>query len=185
MRINLWAGPGAGKSSLASVIFASLKKDGFVVELITEYIKKWAYQKKNTSSFDQLYVFAKQLNSEDLILRNGVEHVISDSPILMQTYYAKKYNFPCVDSLVQIANAFEKKFPSLNIFLNREGVEYQELGRYENYQEAIEADAKIYEFACDFLGKENIHIFKTINHNEIVDFVKNKIEKEAEKNVKS
>ena len=181
MRINLWAGPGAGKSSLASVIFSSLKKEGVVVELITEYIKKWAYEKKNTSSFDQLYVFAKQLHSEDLILRSGVDHIISDSPILMQTYYAKKYNFPCLNSLIDIAFEFEKKFNSLNIFLDREGVEYQELGRYENFDEAKEADKQIFDFACSFLGKENVHVFKTVEHDKIIEFVKERIKCQAQK----
>ena len=41
---------------------------------------------------------------------------------------------------------FEEKNPSLNIFLDRTGLEYQEAGRYEDHSQAIWMDGQIREF---------------------------------------
>ena len=37
--INLFGGPGCGKSTIAAELFAILKKQGYEVELVTEYAK--------------------------------------------------------------------------------------------------------------------------------------------------
>jgi adenylate kinase family enzyme len=91
-RICLFAGPGSGKSTLAAKIFAALKEQQIQVELINEYIKTWAYTGKVPKSYDQLYVFAKQLNSEDVILRH-VPLLITDSPLLLNSAYPLHYQF--------------------------------------------------------------------------------------------
>ncbi len=39
MRINLFAGPGAGKSTTATWLFSQLKIAGISIELTSEYVK--------------------------------------------------------------------------------------------------------------------------------------------------
>jgi hypothetical protein len=60
-RICLHAGPGSGKSTLAARVFGELKVRGYDVEHVPEYIKTWAHAGRKPESYDQLYVFAKQL----------------------------------------------------------------------------------------------------------------------------
>ena len=146
MRVNLFSGPGAGKSTLASGLFSEFKKKNYSIELVHEYIKKWAYEGRKPKSFDQVYIFGHQLHAEDSILQSGVKNLITDSPLFMQCSYAIKYNFPCWQELLGIAKEFEKQFPSLNIFLDRKGIPYQDLGRYETEEEALAMDEKIKSF---------------------------------------
>lgn len=148
-RINILAGPGAGKSTLAARLFSELKSDGYDVEHITEYIKTWAYQKRKPQSFDQLYVFAKQLNSEDLALRE-VNHIITDSPLIVNVAYSQFYGCNFAPELLSIVNRFEQKYPSLNLFIER-SVEYVDKGRYQTPAEAIEFDTLLWNLVTNTL----------------------------------
>ncbi len=42
--INLWAGPGAGKSTTAAGLFNLMKIRGYNVELVTEFAKEMVYE---------------------------------------------------------------------------------------------------------------------------------------------
>src|SRR5690606_2311193 len=119
------------------------KMSGYNVELAREVIKRWAYQNISPQSFDQYYLFGKQTREEDLLLNHGVDLVVSDSPVLMQAAYAKRYGVPRAEHLIDVALEFEKKFPSLNIFLDRTGIDYQQQGRFENEEEARQMDEMI------------------------------------------
>lgn len=168
MRICFYGGPGCGKSTMASRIFADLKIRNYSIELVHEYIKKWAYMKRVPKSFDQVYIFAQQLHSEDLIFQSGVEHIVTDSPLFMQPFYSKTYNFDFWDNLMLIARKYEEKQPSLNIFLER-AVEYQQNGRYENADQALDRDQKMREF----LQEQEVPfvVFKPTDYDNILNYV--------------
>ena len=174
MRINLWAAAGVGKSTVASGLYYHLKKDGYNVELVSEYIKKWAYEKKVPKSFDQLYVFAKQLHTEDSFLNHGVEHLVTDSPIGLQLYYTWKYNFISHANLVNVAKDFETKYPSFNILLDREGIEYKARGRYETEEQAKHNDLELCGFMNNLLSGNYITC-KSIDLDLIVEKVKEQL----------
>ena len=115
MRICLYGPPGCGKSVMASSLFAAMKKTGYLVELVTEYIKKWAYMKRLPKGYESLYVFSKQLHAEDVFLRHGVNYIVTDSPILLNCAYSAIYEHPIAPHLLEIANKWELEYPSLNI----------------------------------------------------------------------
>ena len=141
-RINLYGGPGIGKSTVAAQLFAHLKVRGFEVELVNEWIKAWAWQGIKPGGFDQLYVFAKQLRKEDIVLRHG-GFIVTDSPLFTQLAYLKQYGDDAehlYDALTIVGNAWEKKYPSLNILLDRGNREYRQKGRYQNERQAKEID---------------------------------------------
>ena len=143
-RICLYGGAGCGKSTLAAGLFYEMKKHGFNVEYVPEYIKDWAYEGRIPKSFQQLYIFAKQLNREDVLFPH-VSTIITDSPLLMNTVYSKKYNFVGWRQLVAMADLFEEKYPGLHIFLNRGDMGYRTEGRYEDIDGAKSMDAMIKE----------------------------------------
>ena len=169
MRINLWGGAGCGKSTSAARIFGELRQKGYDIELCQEYIKQWAYQKRIPKSFDQLYIFGKQVYTEDLMWQAGVKHLITDSPLLMQGFYATIYNTPVKDELVSLAKKYELIHPSINIFLDRKDIPYQQNGRYETIDEAIERDHKMIEFLK--LHKISYHIFMTKDYHSIMSYI--------------
>jgi nicotinamide riboside kinase len=165
LRISLFAGPGAGKSTMAAAVYARLKTMHCNVELVQEYIKNWAYEDRPIKSFDQCYIFAKQMRSEDRLLQSGLEMIVSDSPMFLQCYYADKYNTEFAPELFSIANKFEQEYPAINIFLKRHHCEYQQKGRYETYEESLVVDAEIQKY----LTSKNIPF--VIAENEVEHIV--------------
>lgn len=146
-RICLMAGPGAGKSTLAMRIASFLKAQGIETEYSVEWVKTMAFLKVPIAGYDQLYIMAKQMRQEDIILRNSGSIVVTDSPPLMTVVYAaKKYHFNSWKALRDIALDFESNYRTLNIFVDRSDLEYSNEGRYENKDEAIEIDNSIKEF---------------------------------------
>ena len=146
MRINLYGGPGSGKSTCAASVFAKLKMLGVPVELVAEYIKLWAYEKRKVESFDQVYIFAKQQRREDRLLRAKVQVIVSDSPLYLQCMYAKRFNAPGWEELINLARKFEEKYSSINLLLKRHNGRYDTGGRYQSKDEALQVDTEIREF---------------------------------------
>ena len=146
-RVNFYAGAGAGKSTTAAWLFSELKRRGKSVELVMEYIKAWAYIDRKPRSFDQVYVFGKQLHAEDRILSSGVECVVTDSPLLLSPVYSSLYGGQLIAShLYGIAKAFEEQFPSVNIYLMRGNKPYIQQGRWGSRAEAENVDKMVLEF---------------------------------------
>jgi hypothetical protein len=172
MRINFFSGPGAGKSVVAAKTFVELKIKGYNVELAKEYIKTWAYKKLVPKSFDQYYIFGKQLHEEDVLLSNGVEHIVSDSPLLMQLSYMERSGNNYLP-LLEAIQEFEIKYPSFNIFLDRTGLPYRSIGRYENETQASEMDNRI----KSLLNKHSIPYveMKTLDFEAIMDSIISKL----------
>jgi len=168
-RICFFGGPGSGKSTTAAYIYSQLKKFGCSVELIQEYVKAWSYEKRTVSSFDQVYLLAKQIRMEDLVLRNNVDLVVTDSPVSMSTCYAKAYGFAAWKSLIELSIEFEKQYPSLNLFLDRRDTEYEAHGRYQTKEEAIEMDKIIKELLIS--GEESFQILDCRDLEKILSVV--------------
>ncbi len=144
-RICLYGGPGVSKSTTAAGLFYALKQESLeskvIVELVQEYVKNWAYQKREPTGTDQVYLFAKQLHKEEVLLRNGVDMVITDSPLAMSVCYAeKKASKTVATSLRAIATEFEGTYPGLHLFIVRGNRPYIDKGRYETLEQAKSMD---------------------------------------------
>ena len=144
-RINFFGGPGSGKSTIAHRIFAELKILGYQVEFVGEYVKKWAYAGIPIDNFSQVYIFGKQLYAEYSVLKT-VKCIITECPIMMHIPYCDEI---CGPDLFSIGQKFENQFPSLNIYLERletSEKDYQNWGRYENYEQAVNMSERIRNF---------------------------------------
>jgi predicted ATPase len=171
-RINLWGGPGAGKSTMAAYLYAELKAIGFKVEFSQENFKPWAYQGRKASGYDDLLLFAQQLHAEEVYLRNGVDYVVVDCPPLMCCVYNKS-RVPCHADLVNIAMGYEEAYKSINIFLEREQV-YQEHGRIHSSDEAKVID---HEMRINYLVRYNLEhrSFRMTDREAVLNYVREKI----------
>lgn len=143
MRINLYAGPGAGKSTTAAMLFAKLKIAGYSIELVSEYVKAWAIAKRAPVGFDQVYLMGKQLQYEYRFLSNGIKNVIADSPVLLSACYTRA-NYPdlinVADHMDGIVMEYERQHPAINIFLDRGDKEYKTEGRFQSKEGAQRID---------------------------------------------
>lgn len=142
MRFNFFGGAGSGKSTSAAWAFSEMKKSGYSVELVLEYIKTWAYLDRHLKSFDQVYIMSKQLHQEDRLLYSGVKNIVTDCPVILSSIYANYYkcNPDLISGLELIARHFNSTFPAVNIFLKRGDKPYVSEGRYQTEEEAREID---------------------------------------------
>lgn len=130
--INLFGAPGAGKSTTAAGLFHLMKLKKFNCELVTEYAKEMVWRGLPHSAFqDQLYITAKQ-NMRLEVLRDKVDFVITDSPLLLGCVYASTDYYCGYKNLVEsIFNSYN----NINFFVNRVK-DYNPVGRNQTEGES-------------------------------------------------
>ena len=89
--INLFGGPGVGKSTMCASIFSKLKILGFECEMATEYVKDIVWEESFKKLENQIYIFGKQHARVHRLL-NKVDIVITDSPLLKSRVYDQDNN---------------------------------------------------------------------------------------------
>lgn len=151
--INLFGGSGIGKTTTAAHLFAEMKYAGHHCELVREYVKTWAWQKRKVGPFDQMYLLGKQSKYES-VLYNVVDYVITDSPLLLCPIYERYYTGK--DILGPAAVNFIKDAETQGIsrvnFLLKRNKKFDDRGRYETLDQAIQVD----EFVKAYLLENNI-----------------------------
>lgn len=144
--INIFGGPGVGKSLMASGLYHEMKKMELNVEFVTEYAKELTYEGRyNVLEQDQLYVFAKQ-HRKILRLRDQVDFIISDSPLLLSAVYSElnPYNVFDHDLFAKLVYNINDKYNNLNILLERNmNFDYKQEGRYQDEAGALFVDNAI------------------------------------------
>lgn len=153
--INLFGGPGVGKSTTAAAIFVEMKRRNMNVELVTEVAKDFVWEGRMKTLDIQLYVTIKQFRNL-YRLKGKVDYVISDSPILLGCIYADKYAPTLPASYKQLIVDLHKQEldPSVNIILRRV-FGYDSNGRYQSEDEAHQLDRDIH----NVLDSNNIPSF--------------------------
>jgi hypothetical protein len=174
-RICFYAGGGSGKSTTAAWLFSELKRAGCSIELVTEYVKALAWQNLRPTSFDQCYLFGKQLHYEDRVLKSGCNLIVTDSPVLLSSIYARLFADPpeMSEPLEKLALIYEKSYPSVNIFLERGDKDYKMHGRWGDIDGAKRVDGEI-RGTLDRLGLE-YEIFNWKQPQQILKYVQDKV----------
>jgi len=140
--INLFGGPGTGKSTTASGLFNKMKKAGYKVELVTEYAKDLVYSKSFFRLKDQLYILAKQ-HHPLFKLESQVDFVIIDSPLLLSIVYSQDSDHLPKSLFDQLVMEMFNSYKNINFYLERGESEFQEFGRVHNLKESIQIDKEI------------------------------------------
>lgn len=111
--VNLYGGPGSGKSTMSARLFSELKELGINAELVTEYAKDLVWQESTHVLDNQLYIFAKQYHRLWRVM-NKVDVIITDSPLLLSTIYGETSS-----TFKKLVLEEINKMNTLNIFLER------------------------------------------------------------------
>ena len=135
--INLYAGPGCGKSSSMATIFSELKWLGVNCEMAPEFAKEKVWEKSTNILNNQVYVFGKQFNTI-FRLEGQVDVIITDSPLLLSIIYGKDESPKFKDFVLEVFNRHD----NMNFFLERLK-EYNPKGRLQTFEEAKEKDKEI------------------------------------------
>ena len=153
--INLFGGPGAGKSTTSAGLFFLMKSDSKFkhnVELVTEFAKDLTYAEryKELKGDNQLYITVKQY-SRLYRLNDQIDYAITDSPIIQSLMYTPNNYFPSFGPLLkEIFDSFE----NINIFIKRTKP-YKQYGRSQTEEESD----LIAESIRNFLTGNNIKFF--------------------------
>lgn len=146
--INLWAGPGHGKSTLATGLFSELKKQGYSVEYVAEFVKEWAWENRKISKYDQITISAEQITREARLL-GKVDFIVTDSPVLLSGFYDNKYNVkPLVLSMLKAYKAETKRdgHADVHLVIPQLFKEFKTEGRFQSQKEAQQFHGEILEF---------------------------------------
>jgi hypothetical protein len=174
--INLYGGPGSGKSTGAAYIFSQLKLDGIDCEYVSEFIKDKIWEDNKAVYANQFYITAKQ-SFKISRTKDKVDVVVTDSPIFMGGYYAM--NDPIYGGdYVNVLKRVQAQYPSSNYFIKRVK-KYNPNGRFQNEEQAIQVCNDIE----DYLNGNEIH-FCTVNgdiegYKQIIKEVKQYLHEES------
>lgn len=151
--INLYGGPGTGKSTNAAYLYYLLKIQHKNAELVREYVKNWAWEGRKININDQIYFLGKQIRLESLVY-GKVDWVVTDSPIIMNLFYANLYCTPTIAAGVKSqVLAFYKQAEDdghkhIHVYLNRTKA-YSREGRYQSEEEAKQLDGVLKKLLVD------------------------------------
>jgi hypothetical protein len=156
--INLYAGSGAGKSTGACEIFAYMKRQGYDVELVREWVKGWAWEERRIEPLDQIYILGKQIKAEKS-LYGKVEYIVTDSPLLLGGFYDNLYsgkdNFS--KYLVAVKEQVEEITKPYDIFIQRTKP-FNPKGRYETEEQAKMNDELLKTYLKNYFNKSLITV---------------------------
>ena len=145
--ISLFAGPGTGKSTCASYIYAHLKAKGINAELVREYIKGWAWEGRFPGIYDQIYLLGKQIRRETVLLGKA-DVLITDAPPGICGFYTEKYSPPAIKRAIHTTLRSYREQSEIDghehvdIWLKRIHA-YDPGGRYETEEEALEVSVEM------------------------------------------
>lgn len=136
--VNLFAGPGCGKSTHAGGTFYRMKRSGINCEYIQEYAKDKTWSEDVQTLLCQPYVTGKQFYRTSRLL-GKVDVAITDSPVITGILYQ---GFGCTPSWEKWAIEAFNEFNNLNIFLvrNTDNHPYNTKGRSQTEDEARAKD---------------------------------------------
>jgi nicotinamide riboside kinase len=178
--VCFYGGPGTGKSTVTAALFAELKRRNYNAEMNREYIKEWVWEGRQIKTGDQTYFFAKQARKERQYMEQGLEYIITDSPLILSHFYGLKYDkfekeYNTSLQMLKQHHAICKDYGYKveHIFLKR-NKKYNPSGRYQTEEEAILFDKEMKEMLeslniqfCNFAAIANIE-------NEIADYLEEK-----------
>lgn len=152
--VNLFGGPGSGKSTTAAGVFYELKSAGINCELAAEYAKDLTWEERHQTFKDQIYIFGKQYHRICRLL-GQVDVIITDSPILLTPIYDSEKR----PTLKKLVIEEHMKMWTFNAFINRVK-KFNPKGRLHNENEACHLDMHI----LDMLNESKIP-FSTFEGN--------------------
>ncbi len=172
--IQLFGGPGTGKSTTAAGLFYKMKTLDYKVEYIQEFAKELTFSRDYTRLSDQLLILGEQHHRMKR-LEGQVEYLIHDSPFIMGLVYLADDKHLPKDIYTDLIHSMYNSYNNLNIFITRSDQHtYQEYGRSQTIDEAINKDKEI----KDILISLNIPFIELKMGSKLVDnifdIVKNK-----------
>lgn len=145
--VNLFGGPGAGKSTIASGLFYKMKMEGHNVELVTEFARDEINSGNEHMLKHQDWLFVNQNHRIRRLQERGVDWVITDSPLLLILIYVEDHwiEKPYMKTFQNLVYEMDQEYYAYNYFIQRQS-HFDEIdkGRVHSFDCAIKLDDRIH-----------------------------------------
>jgi tRNA uridine 5-carbamoylmethylation protein Kti12 len=136
--INLFGGPGSGKSTTSALLFGELKMSGIRAELVGEEAREKTYDNAQSYFDNQVLILGLQYQRIRRLEVHKCDVAIADSPLIQGLMYSQNLHY--YNELKALVHALENQFPNTyNVFINRVKP-YTNFGRNQNEEGARELD---------------------------------------------
>lgn len=148
--VNLFGGPGAGKTTLAAYLFYRFKQLGYRAELVGEAAREIIYDRNPPAEGgtaaqlldNQFLISGLQSERIKRLERHGIEIAIADSPLKMGLLYVADGYMK--DALSRAIARFDENHPhQINVFVQRTPGKYDKESRAQSEEEAVQFDRAI------------------------------------------
>lgn len=161
--VNLFGGPGSGKSTGAAFIFSRLKMMDVNCELVTEYAKDCTWEQRHLALDCQEYIFGKQ-SYRMKRCAGKVDVIITDSPLPIGLFYNHD---PLLDiNFTNTVMNIYGQYNNMNYLLTRIKP-YNPVGRNQTQEEADNIGDAIE----DFLDDHDIEYTHGVGRTDFYEFI--------------
>lgn len=160
--INLFGGPGAGKTTLAHGIVYEFRMHGIEADIATEYPKELIYDRINPASINQYTILAEQFKKIERVLR-ACTVVVCECPLLLCAEYdmGKRHIFQMVkDYETYLKDTY--KTSTYNYFVDRI-VPYTTTNRVHTEKQAIDIDRRLLGYANTIVSSDRHSVVTICN----------------------
>lgn len=142
--VNLVAGPCAGKTVVSALLFAHLKKAGYLTEFAQEYAKDLVWQERFDELDNQYHVSTQQYRKFKSMV-GKVEFIVTDGSLIHGLYYNRHNptNVCDVDKTEKKILEYHNEFENIVIFVERGNFPFEQAGRQQNEAESKSIDTEI------------------------------------------
>jgi nicotinamide riboside kinase len=136
--VNIYGGPGSGKSIMCANVFSELKWKHITAEMALEYVKEEVWEENYSAIYNQLFILGNQHQRIHRLL-DKVDVILIDSPLLLSIHYDRTKNENFKKYVLDIYNSYR----NINIFIDRNDVEFETKGRYHDLEQSKEIDFEL------------------------------------------
>lgn len=147
LNINLYAGPGFGKSVTAAMLYGNLKLRGIHTELVSEYAKELVYLDR-LKGVSQHEIMTEQLRRQGL-LQGKAAVVVTDAPTPMSLVYALRLGVPRdeLEALYALQARGSQGWHNMDVLLHRDITkDYESEGREQTPEQSLAMHSAITDF---------------------------------------
>ena len=142
--VSAFGGAGVGKTTACFHIACELKKRDYVVEYVPEYSKELVWDKNwellDGSYEHQLQILKEQKHRLDRLI-GQVDFIVTDAPLLNNIIYLN--DCPEKEEHKKYLLKLFKKYNNFIFVVERDASKYEQEGRIQNLEEAVEKDIEI------------------------------------------
>jgi hypothetical protein len=172
---NIYAGAGAGKSTIALLTAGLLKQSGIDCEYVDEWHKMSVWLNHGNVLEHPEMMLANQ-HQKIWALDGKVDIIVSDCPLLLFAPYAREYipNFPHAE-FEELSLRINNKYQNTNFWVNRDPSIFKQEGRVQTLEQSMIMDDKIRHFV-----EQHTHFDFDVDNNfecvlNLVEYIKGNI----------